>query len=143
MLANAVAFGSAYVAGAWSAGFILVLVLHHEVQYLYFTYAMARRARPDRRPGLGGELRLLGSFAVWPTVGLAIWAACTLSGLAWLSPFLAAGLLSHYWLDGRIWTAGWRSGDGWRRYSPDTSGASAERAAVLEHRDHVHVDVYE
>ena len=45
--------------------------------------------------------------------------------------------------DGRIWTAGWRSGDGWRRYSPDTSGASAETAAVLEHRDHVHVDVFE
>ena len=105
VLANAVAFGSAYVAGAWSAGFVLVLVLHHEVQYLYFTYAMARRASPDRRPGPGGELRLLGSFAVWPAVGLATWAACTLSGLAWLSPFLAAGLLSHYWLDGRIWTA--------------------------------------
>ena len=45
--------------------------------------------------------------------------------------------------DGRIWTAGWRSGDGWRRYSPDTSGESAETAAILEHRDHVHVDVYE
>jgi len=45
--------------------------------------------------------------------------------------------------DGRIWTAGWRSGDGWRHYTPDTSGRSAEAAAVLEHRDHVHVDVYE
>ena len=45
--------------------------------------------------------------------------------------------------DGRIWTAGWRSGDGWRPYSPDTSGESAETAAILEHRDHVHVDVYE
>ena len=45
--------------------------------------------------------------------------------------------------DGRIWTAGWRSGEGWRRYTPDTSGKSAETAAVLEHRDHVHVDVYE
>ena len=51
VLANAVAFGSAYVAGAWSAGFILVLVLHHEVQYLYFTYAMARRARRGSAPG--------------------------------------------------------------------------------------------
>ena len=50
VLANAVAFGSAYVAGAWSAAFILVLVLHHEVQYLYFTYAMARRA-----PGTGAR----------------------------------------------------------------------------------------
>ena len=105
VLANAVAFGSAYVAGAWSTAFILVLVLHHEVQYLYFTYAMVRRDQGDRRPGLGGELKLLGSFAVWPGVGLASWAVCTLSGLEWLSPFLAAGLLSHYWLDGRIWTA--------------------------------------
>jgi hypothetical protein len=105
VLANAVAFGSAYVVGAWSTAFILVLVLHHEVQYLYFTYAMARQGGSARRPGLPGELRLLGSFAVWPLVGLASWAACTLSGLDWLSPFLAAGLLSHYWLDGRIWTA--------------------------------------
>jgi hypothetical protein len=45
--------------------------------------------------------------------------------------------------DGRIWTAGWRSGEGWRRYTPDTSGKSAETAAILEHRDHVHVDVHE
>jgi hypothetical protein len=45
--------------------------------------------------------------------------------------------------DGRIWTAGWRSGDGWRPYAPDTSGESAETAAVLEHRDHVHVDVFD
>jgi len=45
--------------------------------------------------------------------------------------------------DGRIWTAGWRSGDGWRRYRPDTGNASAETAATLRHRDHVHVDVYE
>jgi len=45
--------------------------------------------------------------------------------------------------DARIWTAGWRSGDGWRRYTPDTSGRDADTAAVLEHRDHVHVDVYE
>jgi hypothetical protein len=105
VLANAVAFGSAYVVGAWSASFLLVLVIHHEVQYLYFTYAIARRAAADRRPGLGAELRLLGSFAVWPVVGLATWAACTLSGLEWLSPFLAGGLLCHYWLDARIWTA--------------------------------------
>ena len=44
--------------------------------------------------------------------------------------------------DARIWTAGWRSGDGWRPYTPDTSGRDAETAAVLEHRDHVHVDVH-
>ncbi|WP_110207974.1 hypothetical protein [Nocardioides daejeonensis] len=44
--------------------------------------------------------------------------------------------------DGRIWTAGKRSEDGWRDYRPDTSGRTAEQAAILEHRDHVHVDVY-
>jgi hypothetical protein len=44
--------------------------------------------------------------------------------------------------DGRIWTAGWRSADGWRPYRPDTAGRDAAAVAVLEHRDHVHVDVY-
>ena len=43
VLAHAVAFGSAYVLGASNASFLLVLAVHHEVQYLYFTYAMARR----------------------------------------------------------------------------------------------------
>jgi hypothetical protein len=105
VVANAVAFGSAYVVGAWNASFLLVLVVHHEVQYLYFTYALARRGRADGPPGLGRELRRLGSFAVWPIIGLATWAVCILSGLEWLSPFLAGGLLCHYWLDARIWTA--------------------------------------
>ncbi|HEX6150853.1 hypothetical protein [Nocardioides sp.] len=44
--------------------------------------------------------------------------------------------------DGRIWSAGLRSGSGWRRYAPDTSGRDAGTAAILEHRDHVHVDVH-
>jgi hypothetical protein len=40
--------------------------------------------------------------------------------------------------DDRIWTAGSRAGDGWRDYrAPDGPGDRA----VLEHRDHVHVDV--
>jgi hypothetical protein len=42
--AHDVAFGSGYVLGASNASFLLVLAVHHEVQYLYFTYAMARRA---------------------------------------------------------------------------------------------------
>ncbi|MET0998723.1 MAG: hypothetical protein ABWX73_08435 [Marmoricola sp.] len=42
--------------------------------------------------------------------------------------------------DGRIWTAR-RGIQGWRSYAPDTSGRSAKVAAILEHRDHVHVDV--
>jgi hypothetical protein len=105
VLANAVAFGSAYVLGAWTVGFILVLAVHHEVQYLYFTYAVARRAGATRGQGIAPELRRLARFAVWPAIGLASWAVCTFSGFAALLPFLTAGLLGHYWLDGRIWTA--------------------------------------
>jgi len=41
--------------------------------------------------------------------------------------------------DDRIWTAG-RSGDGWRDYDPPERSGDP---AVLEHRDHVHVDVFE
>ncbi|MBZ5735088.1 hypothetical protein K8Z61_11315 [Nocardioides sp. TRM66260-LWL] len=40
--------------------------------------------------------------------------------------------------DGMIWTAR-RSGQGWRPYSP--ASRSGDRA-ILEHRDHVHVDVF-
>ena len=64
--------------GAWAASFVLVLAVHHEVQYLYFTYAVARRADAAPGPGLAHELRRLGRFAVWPAIGLASWAACTL-----------------------------------------------------------------
>jgi hypothetical protein len=41
--------------------------------------------------------------------------------------------------DDRIWTAGTSSDDGWRDYDPP---ARAGDPAILEHRDHVHVDVY-
>jgi hypothetical protein len=105
VLANAAAFGSAYVLGAWAVSFILVLAVHHEVQYLYFTYAVARRYEASRGGhGLAPELRRLARFAVWPAIGLASWAACTFSGSDALLPFLTGGLLAHYWLDGRIWT---------------------------------------
>ena len=99
VVANAVAFGSGYVLGAWTMSFMLVLALHHEVQYLSFTYAMARRSNS------AGELRLLASFAVWPLLGLSSWALCRLSDSDLVPPFLVGGLLCHYWLDGRIWTA--------------------------------------
>ncbi|NHC23427.1 hypothetical protein G6553_09625 [Nocardioides sp. IC4_145] len=42
--------------------------------------------------------------------------------------------------DGRIWKNGWRSGSGWRDYDPPSR--SGDRA-ILEHRDHVHVDVFD
>jgi hypothetical protein len=104
VLANAIAFGSAYVLGAWSVSFILVLVVHHEVQYLYFTYAMARRSTHAVLGKVAGELRLFGSFLVWPAIGLATWALCQRSDAEWVPAFLISGLLIHYWLDGRIWT---------------------------------------
>jgi hypothetical protein len=105
VVANAVAFGSGYVLGAWSTSFIFVLTVHHEVQYLYFTYAMARRSAGARLGDLRAELRLLASFALWPLLGLTSWALCQRSESDWVPPFLVAGLLCHYWLDGRIWTA--------------------------------------
>jgi hypothetical protein len=41
--------------------------------------------------------------------------------------------------DDRIWTSGGKSGDGWRDYDPPERSGDP---AILEHRDHVHVDVY-
>jgi hypothetical protein len=99
--ANALAFGSAYVLGARNESFILVLVVQHELQYLYFTYAMTRRSTGVH----AGELRLLASFALWPALGLSGWALCQLGESSWLPPFLVSGLLCHYWLDSRIWTS--------------------------------------
>jgi hypothetical protein len=40
--------------------------------------------------------------------------------------------------DDRIWTVGSRSDDGWRDYDPPERSGDP---AILEHRDHVHVDV--
>lgn len=47
--------------------------------------------------------------------------------------------IDHVIFDDRIWTTGGRSADGWRDYTVP-SGATGDRQ-VLEHRDHVHVDV--
>jgi hypothetical protein len=46
--------------------------------------------------------------------------------------------VEHVIFDKRIWTAGDRSDKGWRDYDP--GNAPGDRK-VLEHRDHVHVDV--
>ena len=40
--------------------------------------------------------------------------------------------------DDRIWTRGRKSGDGWRDYDPPERSGDP---VILEHRDHVHVDV--
>jgi hypothetical protein len=46
--------------------------------------------------------------------------------------------IEHVIFDDMVWTSGRRSEEGWRDYDPGK--ASGDRA-VLEHRDHVHVDV--
>ena len=48
--------------------------------------------------------------------------------------------VQHVIFDDRIWSTGARSGSGWRDYDP---GSRSGDQAILEHRDHVHVDVLE
>ena len=48
--------------------------------------------------------------------------------------------VQHVIFDGRIWSSGARSAQGWRDYDP---GDRAGDPVILEHRDHVHVDVVE
>jgi hypothetical protein len=126
VLGHAVAFGSAYVLGASNASFLLVLAVHHEVQYLYFTYAMARRsevfqsaksvsndtaltsAKADAsfklEPECRSEVRHAASFLRWPVIGFVAAVGGGWLELAWLAPLGAGGLFCHYWLDARIWT---------------------------------------
>jgi hypothetical protein len=65
-----------------------------------------------------------------------------------LAQFLVANAsrlhIEHVIYDERIWSAGSKSQDGWRVYTPPelTGSESAATLAVLEHRDHVHVDVW-
>jgi len=122
VLAHAVAFGSGYVLGATNASYLLVLAVHHEVQYLYFTYAMVRHRElgqtgidlnaeklsskiPAENGGvLRPEVKVMTSFLRWPVIGFV---AATIGGwleVEWLAPLGVGGLFCHYWLDGRIWT---------------------------------------
>lgn len=125
VLAHAIAFGSAYALGASNASFVLVLAVHHEVQYLYFTYAMARRQVPYNgvtetaidvsTKGLSlkssynagdvprPELKSAASFLLWPVVGFVGAIVGGWLQLKWLAPLGLGGLFCHYWLDGRIW----------------------------------------
>ena len=73
-----------------------LLAVHHEVQYLAFTYAMARR---EGVRGIGPF-----SYVLWPGLGLAGAVAGGWLELRWLAPLGIGGLFCHYWLDGRIWT---------------------------------------
>jgi len=125
VLAHAVAFGSGYVLGASSASFLLVLAVHHEVQYLYFTYAMARRSgsfQATEKPSIDRvgkkiasvasvdaarlprtEVKFAASFLLWPVIGFAGAMAGGWFAIPWLAPLGVGGLFCHYWLDGRIW----------------------------------------
>ncbi len=65
-----------------------------------------------------------------------------------LAHFLVANAeqldIAHVIFDDRIWSAGSRSRDGWRDFDPPgvTADTSTETRQILEHRDHVHVDVF-
>jgi hypothetical protein len=126
VLSHAVAFGSGYALGASNASFLLVLAVHHEVQYLYFAYAMSRRsallravnntatndamrhsystALSAREDDVRFELKHAASFFVWPVISFGGAVAGGWFALEWLAPLGMGGLFCHYWLDGRIWT---------------------------------------
>ena len=123
VVAHAVAFGSGYVLGASNASYLLVLAVHHEVQYLSFTGAMARRRAPVQSPsvhsainetylthvstverGLRAEASFIASFLFWPVVGFSGAVFGSWLSLPALAPLGVGGLFCHYWLDGRIWT---------------------------------------
>jgi hypothetical protein len=107
VLAHTVAFGSAYLLGAWNLSFIIVIAIHHEIQYLFFAYAVARKQAGATLNSRRDEFRLFGSFALWPALGLAFILIADQTGLSthpWVVPSLVGLLLAHYWLDGRIWT---------------------------------------
>jgi hypothetical protein len=126
ILAHAAAFGSGYVLGASNASFLLVLAVHHEVQYLYFAYALSRRSalfsgakksatesatRYSYSTVLCAtegdvlfELKHAASFLVWPVISFGGAVVGGWFALKSLAPLGMGGLLCHYWLDGRIWT---------------------------------------
>jgi hypothetical protein len=122
VLSHAVAFGSGYALGASNASFLLVLAVHHEVQYLYFAYAMSRRfavngsanrdatkgfystALCKTEVGFSSEIEHATIFLAWPVLGFGGALAGNWLSLEWLAPLGAGGLFCHYWLDGRIWT---------------------------------------
>jgi hypothetical protein len=108
-----------------------VLAVYHEVQYLYFAYAMARHSESFCDPkGLEGamaparanadtplqmktelrrEARHTVSFLRWPVIGFVGAVVGGWIELAWLAPLGIGGLFCHYWLDSRIWTGRSRS----------------------------------
>ncbi|HTM09203.1 MAG TPA: hypothetical protein VL754_12525 [Verrucomicrobiae bacterium] len=105
VLAHAAAFGSSYALGATNASFLLVLAVHHEIQYLYFTYAMARPPSGHGPVSGAAATRVsIVSFLFWPVLGFSGAVVGGALQLSWLAPLGLGGLFCHYWLDGRIWT---------------------------------------
>jgi len=123
VVAHAVAFGSGYVLGASNASYLLVLAVHHEVQYLSFTGAMARRTTNFQSIAIQSankdvclknlcsvgrrfraELNFISSFLFWPVIGFGGAVAGAWLNSPVLAPLGVGGLFCHYWLDGRIWT---------------------------------------
>lgn len=51
--------------------------------------------------------------------------------------------IEHVIFDDRIWTAGSLSAKGWREFDPPSTSDDPATQAILEHRDHVHVDVFD
>jgi hypothetical protein len=127
VLAHAVAFASGYVLGATNASYLLVLAVHHEIQYISFTCAMARRTKNFQSLAIHSaihgvysknlcsvgrrfraELSFIGSFFFWPVIGFGGAVAGSWLNSPVLAPLGVGGLFCHYWLDGRIWTRGVR-----------------------------------
>ncbi|HEU5464596.1 MAG TPA: hypothetical protein VFV82_10745 [Candidatus Binatia bacterium] len=124
VLAHSVAFGSAYLLGAVNASFLLVLTVHHELQYIYFVFATSRRFSADtlaprnptelgqssafplseRQYKLRAELSHGARFLLLPMMAVSGAFAGAWVSPDWLAPLGAGGLFCHYWLDGRIWT---------------------------------------
>jgi hypothetical protein len=95
----------------------LILAVHHEVQYLYFTYAMARRSTDSRaasraevaamrqnisaqtanprRQALRTEAVNAASFAVWPVIGFVGAIVGGWLHIEWLAPLGRGGLFCH------------------------------------------------
>jgi hypothetical protein len=125
VIAHAIAFESSYALGASNASFLLVLAVHHEVQYLYFTYAIARHSANLAIKETGAdsvvndldwkasynagrmplaEVKFTANFFLWPVIGFVGAFVGGWLQFQWLAPLGMGGLFCHYWLDGRIWT---------------------------------------
>lgn len=100
--AHAAALGTAYFLGARRVSFLLVLAVFHEIQYLYFAWAVARPK--EATPSRAAELRrFLFGFLRWPILSVLFGLYLNHGEAPWVIPLGQGVLLAHYWLDGVIW----------------------------------------